>query len=71
MNTNVDEVESQDLLKIGKFWESTSVLDIKNTSGKIQYVESENMIISQVDESLNILNMSDFKLVKEIKQVNY
>jgi len=68
--TNYDDQETSiDLLKVGKVWESTSIIEVKNTSGRIQFCDNAKIILSLVDDHICVLNMSDFKIIKEIRQV--
>jgi len=67
-----DDLISENLIKIGKFWESKNLIEPKNTLGTLQFIENynntnENYTISIVGDSLHILYTKDFSIKKVIK----
>jgi U3 small nucleolar RNA-associated protein 13 len=61
---------SEDTIKIGKFWDGKTLIEPKNTKGKLFLIEKpdKNLTISQVGDGLYILNTDDFSLVDKLYQ---
>lgn len=65
------ETISEDLIKIGKFWDGKTLIEPKNTMGRLTFIEStsfnpNNFTLSQVGDGLYILNSEDFSLLDKI-----
>jgi U3 small nucleolar RNA-associated protein 13 len=58
----------EEFLKIGKFWQGSCLIEPKNTSGKLVFIEEDNLILSQVENELHIINQTDLNLIKKISQ---
>ena len=74
LNQNsAEDCVSDNLIKIGKFWESKNLIEPKNTQGTLHFIENynntdENYTLSIVGDSLHILNTSEFTIKNIIKQ---
>lgn len=67
-----DELISDNLIKIGKYWDNKNVIEPKNTLGNLHFIENynntnENYTLSIVGESLHIMNTYDFTVKRIIK----
>jgi WD40 repeat protein len=75
-----EDLISENLIQIGKFWESKNLIEPKNTTGNLLFIENQNLnsnsnseenkdyILSLVEDSLLILNADDFSVFKTLKQ---
>jgi U3 small nucleolar RNA-associated protein 13 len=64
---------SEELIKIGKFWDGKTLIEPKNTMGRLTFIEGantnntlNNFTLSQVGDGLYILNSEDFSLLDKI-----
>lgn len=69
-DVTMDQSEnSQELMKIARYWDKKLILEPKNTSNQI-YISEDEFIYSLCENSIKVLNFSDLSTVYEIKQVN-
>lgn len=68
-NENVNTIEktqtNQELVKIGKYWNGSVLIEPKNTSGKITFDENKGVFFSIVGEGLRIFEIENLSQVKE------
>lgn len=63
------KIMNEELVKIGKFWEGKNLIEPKNTTGKFAFNLKDKTLLSQVENSIHILDIENLSTIKIIKQV--